>query len=101
MAATENPSSDQLGESGPGSEKGEIMSDARELYMSYTTGWRDGASTQFIDEKFEHNGTTATTRSDLKAAYIDGFTDGQKARKAAGQAATRIFGYKPTILRAQ
>jgi hypothetical protein len=72
-------------------------SQKRELYISYTKGWRDGASTRFMDVTF----TEHATRPDLKAAYEDGFTDGQRARKSASQGAARVYKYKPTILRAQ
>jgi hypothetical protein len=68
----------------------------RELYMSYTAGWRDGAGVKGRDKKF----TEHATRPDLKAAYNEGYLDGHHARKAACQAATRIYGYSPTILRA-
>jgi hypothetical protein len=68
----------------------------RELYFSYVAGWRDAAGTRSLDPKFSEH----PTRPDIKAAYLEGFTDGKKANRAAREAAARVYNYKPTILRA-
>lgn len=64
--------------------------------MAYTKGWQSAAARQFMDLKF----TEYKTRPDLNRAYEEGCSDGRKASKAASEAATRIYDYKPTILRA-
>jgi hypothetical protein len=69
----------------------------KEIYWSYRRGWRDGAGTRPLDEKF----TKHKTREDLKAEYELGYTDGKAALDAAMGAACERIGHEPEILRVQ
>jgi hypothetical protein len=69
---------------------------ARNLYHAYLAGWKNAAANQMIDSRFsEHDDGKITD------AYAAGYADGKAARVSAFKKAEMVYGYKPSILRAQ
>ena len=66
----------------------------RELYMTYMRGWRHGAGTSALDPRF-----TEHTNVDVRNHYARGYGDGREACSVAGERASKMTGYKPSVLR--
>jgi hypothetical protein len=66
-----------------------------EAYMTWMVGWADGAAHRVIAERFEKH-----PKKEFRDLYAEAYEAGKAARNRAAKAATKRFGYKPSILRA-
>lgn len=76
--------------------EGRAKERARELYLAYMKGWRDGAWSQ---SNWAATFAERLTRPDLKKAYLEGVNDGSLKRREAQGRAQEEYGWSPTILR--
>jgi hypothetical protein len=72
------------------------MAKNADLFYAYCLGWRDGAGVRPIQSGYVEHKDKA-----IKSAYMEGFHDGQAARKKAAAKAERQYDYKPMIVRTQ
>ena len=68
----------------------------RDLYMAYMKGWRHGAGGHAIAPEFANH-----EDGDITDAYALGYTEGKKACGTANGRATKLYDYKPSIIRLQ
>lgn len=65
-------------------------------YHAYFQGWRDGAACRAMKEEAACHSNKA-----IADAYAAGYSDGRAARQVACAAASKRYGYGPSILRVQ
>lgn len=67
---------------------------AGNLWNTYIQGWRHGAASKALDEKF-----TGHTSDEIRQAYNQGYIAGRTSVNKAALEASMHYGYTPSILR--